>query len=93
MQPCHAGHSSSRGADRIIGWHVGGGVQGGRVHGEWPGLDRAALHEGRDLAITTDFRAVIAQVLAHHMRLDDRQIARVLPQGASTAGRSTLFAG
>jgi uncharacterized protein (DUF1501 family) len=74
-------------------WLLGGGVQGGRVHGEWPGLDRAALHEGRDLAITTDFRAVIAQVLAHHMRLDDRQIARVLPQGAGTAGRSTLFAG
>jgi uncharacterized protein (DUF1501 family) len=74
-------------------WLLGGGVRGGRVHGEWPGLERAALHEGRDLAITTDFRTVIAQVLAHHMRLSDRQIGRVLPEGAGTAGRLDLFTG
>src|SRR5690606_6791129 len=37
---------------------LGGAVRGGRVLGEWPGLDRDTLHEGRDLARTTDFRDV-----------------------------------
>ncbi|MFZ9406642.1 MAG: DUF1501 domain-containing protein [Burkholderiaceae bacterium] len=63
-------------------WLLGGPVKGGRVHGEWPGLERSALHEGRDLAITTDFRAVLQQVLERHMQLDDRGLQAVLPQGA-----------
>src|SRR5690606_13936463 len=35
---------------------MGGGVDGGRVLGDWPGLEREQLHEARDLALTTDFR-------------------------------------
>lgn len=46
---------------------IGGGVRGGRVHGAWPGLEREQLHEGRDLALTTDFRAVFADVLSKHL--------------------------
>lgn len=46
---------------------IGGGVRGGRVHGTWPGLEREQLHEGRDLALTTDFRAVFADVLSKHL--------------------------
>jgi uncharacterized protein (DUF1501 family) len=52
---------------------IGGGVQGGRVHGRWPGLAREQLHEGRDVAMTTDMRTVFAEVLATHLgatRLD-----------------------
>ncbi|HYH10692.1 MAG TPA: DUF1501 domain-containing protein [Thermoanaerobaculia bacterium] len=41
---------------------LGGGVKGG-MHGPWPGLGREQLFEGRDLAITTDFRDVFAEVL------------------------------
>lgn len=37
---------------------LGGGVQGGRVYGKWPGMRQDQLYEGRDLAITTDFRQV-----------------------------------
>jgi uncharacterized protein (DUF1501 family) len=62
-------------------WLLGGGVAGGRVHGAWPGLEASARHEGRDLAVTTDFRQVIAQLLARHLGLDDRALARVLPDG------------
>ena len=47
---------------------LGGPVRGGRVLGAWPGLDRDALHDGRDLAITTDFRDVFAELVVRHLR-------------------------
>jgi uncharacterized protein (DUF1501 family) len=46
---------------------LGGPVKGGKVHGKWPGLAPEQLHEGRDLALTTDFRDVFAEVAAHHL--------------------------
>ena len=46
---------------------IGGGVKGGKVHGTWPGLEREQLYEGRDLALTTDFRSVFADVLSRHL--------------------------
>lgn len=52
---------------------LGGSIAGGRVHGTWPGLAREQLHEGRDLAVTTDFRDVFAEVATRHLgaeRLD-----------------------
>ena len=42
---------------------LGGNVKGGKVYGKWPGLDREQLWQGRDLAITTDFRDVFAEVV------------------------------
>jgi uncharacterized protein (DUF1501 family) len=50
---------------------IGGGVKGGKVHGTWPGLEREQLYEGRDLALTTDFRAVFADVLSRHLGAAD----------------------
>jgi uncharacterized protein (DUF1501 family) len=61
-------------------WLLGGPVAGGRVLGEWPGLDRAALADGRDLAVTTDFRQVLAAVLQRHLGLPDSALASVFPQ-------------
>ena len=46
---------------------LGGPVAGGRTVGEWPGLGREQLHEGRDLALTTDFRDVLAEVVEGHL--------------------------
>ncbi|MBW7932847.1 MAG: DUF1501 domain-containing protein, partial [Gemmatimonadaceae bacterium] len=46
---------------------IGGRVQGQRVHGRWPGLALEQLYEGRDLALTTDFRAVFAEVAMKHL--------------------------
>ena len=46
---------------------AGGGVKGGKVYGRWPGLDESHLYENRDLAVTTDFRDVFAEVLARRM--------------------------
>jgi uncharacterized protein (DUF1501 family) len=74
-----------------VAWVMGGGVKGGQVLGAWPGLDTAALYEGRDLAITTDFREIIAQVLEQKFRLADKQLAHVLP-GMEQRKRLALFA-
>lgn len=56
---------------------LGGGVRGGKVHGQWPGLDRDQLHEGRDLAVTTDFRDIFAEVLSKRMGV--KSLDRVFP--------------
>jgi uncharacterized protein (DUF1501 family) len=56
---------------------VGGRVKGGRICGTWPGLDRDQLYEGRDLALTTDFRDVIGEILIDH--LGARRLDRVFP--------------
>jgi uncharacterized protein (DUF1501 family) len=52
---------------------IGGDVKGGKVHGRWPGLEPEQLYEGRDLALTTDFRSVFSEVASKHLgasRLD-----------------------
>jgi len=56
---------------------MGGKIKGGKVYGRWPGLEPELLHEGRDLALTTDFRAVCGEVLSHHMGL--RELTQVFP--------------
>src|SRR5207245_3928840 len=50
---------------------VGGGVRGGRVSGGWPGLAPERRYEGRDLAVTTDFRDVFGEVAVRHLGVDD----------------------
>ena len=62
-----------------VAWLLGGTVKGGLVHGQWPGLDVAQLADGRDLSITTDIRAVIAQVLIDHLKVSPTVLATVLP--------------
>lgn len=56
---------------------LGGGVKGGKVYGRWPGLDAAHLYENRDVAVTTDFRDVFAEVLAKRAGVAD--LERVFP--------------
>jgi uncharacterized protein (DUF1501 family) len=46
---------------------LGGAVHGGRVLGRWPGLAPEARFEGRDLAVTTDFRALFGEILEGHL--------------------------
>lgn len=48
-----------------------------KVYGRWPGLAREQLYEGRDLALTTDFRAVFSEVATRH--LGQGRIAQVFP--------------
>ncbi len=46
---------------------LGGAVRGGRVYGAWPGLETEQLYEGRDLNVTTDFRTVLAELVAKQL--------------------------
>ena len=46
---------------------MGGAVQGGKVYGRWPGLEREQLYENRDLALTTDFRNVLSELVVRHL--------------------------
>jgi len=62
---------------------AGGPVKGGKVYGKWPGLAPEQLHDGRDLALTTDFRSVFSDVLTSHMGAKD--ILRVFPGFKQTA--------
>jgi uncharacterized protein (DUF1501 family) len=65
-----------------VAFVLGGGVAGGQVLGRWPGLEQSALYENRDLAITTDFRDVIAEILEQRFRLGDNQLTSVIPNMA-----------
>jgi uncharacterized protein (DUF1501 family) len=56
---------------------LGGRVRGGRVYGDWPGLDPAQLYEGRDLALTTDFRRVLGESVYRH--LENHDLNNVFP--------------
>jgi uncharacterized protein (DUF1501 family) len=53
---------------------VGGGVRGGRICGEWPGLEPEQLFERRDLAVTTDFRDVLGELVTGHLGQNVNQV-------------------
>ena len=77
--------NGTRGTDHGFGnamWLIGNRVAGGRWHGQWSGLARGNLNEGRDLPAHHDYRAVLAQVLRRTFALGDMQLATALP-GAS----------
>jgi uncharacterized protein (DUF1501 family) len=56
---------------------AGGPVKGGKVYGQWPGLAPEKLNEGRDLALTTDFRTVFSEILTDHMGAKD--VSKIFP--------------
>jgi len=68
-------------------WILGGGISGGKVYGRWSGLANNALYQGRDLPATTDFRAVLTELVADHMELPKQSLAAIFPdfQARTTA--------
>jgi uncharacterized protein (DUF1501 family) len=72
--------NGNRGTDHghaSVAFAVGGAVRGGKVHGAWPGLSSSRLYEGRDLAVTTDFRDLLGELLTGH--LGARDLSTVFP--------------
>jgi uncharacterized protein (DUF1501 family) len=67
---------------------IGGPVHGKKVYGRWPGLAPEQLYEGRDLALTTDFRAVFSEIAAKHLGATD--LNAMFP-GFSATGRLGLL--
>jgi uncharacterized protein (DUF1501 family) len=70
---------------------AGGALKGGRVVADWPGLKAANLYEGRDLAATTDLRAVLKGLLKDHLRVTDQALAAsVFPGSADVKAMAGL---
>jgi uncharacterized protein (DUF1501 family) len=69
-------HGTDHGHANVM-FVLGGPVKGGKVYGRWPGLDQSQLYEGRDLALTTDFRLVLSEVVSRH--LGNKDLKTVLP--------------
>jgi uncharacterized protein (DUF1501 family) len=69
---------------------LGGQVRGGRIYGHWPGLEPEQLYQGRDLAVTTDFRTVLSELVRDHM--GEVGIASVFPNFAAQRMSERLLA-
>jgi uncharacterized protein (DUF1501 family) len=75
-----ARENGNRGTDHghaNVMFALGGSIKGGKVYGDWPGLEREQLYEQRDLNLTTDFRDVLSEMVVRH--LGNRQVASVFP--------------
>lgn len=64
---------------------IGNSVRGGKVHGDWPGLKSSQLYEGRDLALTTDFRDVFGELAAKH--LGNKNLQAIFPDYPAGAAK------
>jgi uncharacterized protein (DUF1501 family) len=82
-----AAQNGTRGTDHGTGtaaFLLGGGVRGGRVIADWPGLAPASLYQGRDLKPTTDLRSVAKSVLRDHMGIAAKLIdSEIFPDSAA----------
>lgn len=77
-----ARQNGNRGTDHGHGtafFAMGANVRGGRVLGDWPGLSPDKLFEGRDLAITTDYRDFFAEACVRHMGVSTGDLTSVFP--------------
>ncbi len=74
-----------------VAWLLGGNVQGGKVYARWPGLDHEQLWQGRDLAVTTDFRAIIGEVVGRHFGLGDAAVRSFISGYEADLGLAGLF--
>jgi uncharacterized protein (DUF1501 family) len=81
-----ARENGNRGTDHghaNVMFAMGGKVRGGKVHGRWPGLAPEVLYEGRDLALTTDYRTVCSEVITRH--LGQKEMTRIFPNFRAAA--------
>jgi uncharacterized protein (DUF1501 family) len=89
-----ARENGSRGTDHGHGnamLVLGNSVRGGKVYGDWKGLKNDQLNEGRDLAVTTDFRDVFAEVASKHLGTKDLQ--KLFPNYSSSKEKFRGFLG
>jgi uncharacterized protein (DUF1501 family) len=75
-----AKENGTRGTDHghaNVMFAFGGGINGGKIYGDWPGMQREQLYEQRDLDLTTDFRDVLGELVTRH--LGNQRLAGVFP--------------
>jgi uncharacterized protein (DUF1501 family) len=89
-----ARQNGNRGTDHGHGtcfFALGGNVAGGKVLGKWPGLGSEQLFEGRDLAVTTDYRDVFAEAAVRHLGVPLDALDRVFPKHKVEAAKFRGF--
>jgi uncharacterized protein (DUF1501 family) len=87
--------NASSGTDHGYGnlmFALGNRVNGGQLHGTFPGLREDQLFEGQDVMVTTDFRQVLSEALVERMGLPTASLASVFPGFTYSAGASNVFA-
>jgi uncharacterized protein (DUF1501 family) len=67
---------------------MGGDVRGGKIYGDWPGLEQEQLYEARDLNLTTDFRDILGELVSNH--LGNSNLSAVFPGYARPKFRGLL---
>ena len=60
-----------------VSFVLGGEIRGGKVLGKWPGLSQGKLYQKRDLAVTTDYRDILTEVMEHHLKA--KGLSKVFP--------------
>lgn len=86
--------NGNRGTDHGHGtcfFTLGGPIKGGKVYGDWPTLAPDRLFQNRDLAVTTDFRDVFAEICACHFNVPMADMPKIFPQYAIDAQRFRHF--
>jgi uncharacterized protein (DUF1501 family) len=74
--------NGTKGTDHGYGnamWLLGGAVRGGKIYGDWSGLEESALDENRDLPVTTDYRSVFSTILQDHLSVPRDRLEQVFP--------------
>jgi uncharacterized protein (DUF1501 family) len=69
-------------------WVMGGPVRGGQVYGSWNGLSPTNLYQERDVAVTTDFREPISNILRAHMGMTAQQVSAIFPGRPNETGNT-----
>jgi uncharacterized protein (DUF1501 family) len=86
--------NGNRGTDHGHGtcfFTMGGNIKGGKVYGDWPTLAPDKLFQNRDLAVTTDFREVFAEIVSKHFRVPMADMPTLFPQYSVDAARFRNF--
>lgn len=85
--------NGNQGTDHGYGnamWLLGGAINGGKVYGEWSGLNPSVLYENRDLPVMTDFREIISLALQQHLSISRDSLSRIFP-GYKSSNKIDLF--
>ena len=72
----NANHGTDHGHGNVM-FVLGGNVNGGQVYGQWPGLANNQLYQSTDLAVTTDYRRVLSEIVTS--RLGNPNLSTVFP--------------
>ncbi|HUP93046.1 MAG TPA: DUF1501 domain-containing protein [Solimonas sp.] len=70
---------------------MGKRVAGRQVYGQWPGLNASALYQGEDLEPTTDFRAVLGELLVQQLGASEDSLEAIFPGGYAARGNWRNF--